>query len=116
MATLETLLCLSASNGSFDLSAGLQNLLAISEGSIVSWAAQWSTADQQPSMRTLTTALVIAYLRIHFPKEKETWDLVASKAVAWLRSQEDEWLCASIQSEEALIAAATSWLSVSNPR
>jgi len=93
MKTLEGLLCLAAANGSFRRTA--QSVLGVKDESICAWAAEFGTSTE-----ILLTALVLAYLRSEFPKEKDTWTLVACKSKAWLVKQESEWKTEAIKDVE----------------
>lgn len=56
------------------------------------------------------TALVLMYLRREFHDEKDTWDLVAKKSLAWLCTQELQWKNERIGDVEDLLSAASTWL------
>jgi len=99
MKALEDLLCLAAANGSFR--PGAQSIVGVKDESISEWAAGLGT-----SVDVVLTALVLAYLRSEYPKEKETWALVACKSMAWLGKQEHTWKTETITNVEALISSA----------
>lgn len=104
MALLEGVLRLAAVNGSFGHGEALRAALGISEQTTAAWAReQWG---REVDERVLVTALVLGSLRRQFGEERETWGLVAEKAMAWLRGREPEWVSATIPDVEALITAA----------
>jgi hypothetical protein len=103
---LEKLLRLARFDGSFAYSDGLCALTNIGEKMVALWAQeQWAGSIHSD---VLVTVLVLACLRTHFFREKETWQLLAKKSTDWLQSQEQEWCCEGIKSIDALLAAASS--------
>lgn len=99
MKQLERLLCLAAANGSFR--PGAESIVGLKDELICAWAAEFGTSED-----VLLTALVLAYLRQEFPKEKDTWILVARKSMVWLENREHAWKTEAIADVEALISKA----------
>jgi len=107
MAKLETILRLSAADGSFSHSAKLEGATGIS-GQMLERCAQELLGQSGSQMRDrlLVTALVIAYLRKEFASEKATWHLVTEKSACYLKSRITDWRRPTLESVEDLIAKA----------
>jgi len=110
MLTLEQMLRQMCADGSFEPASELSSALGISQAAIMAWRReQW--AGSSVNDHVLTTALVLACLRMQFSAEYMTWHLAANKSLAWLQKCECEWQSATIADVEALIAVCVERLS-----
>lgn len=104
MGNLEQILRHAGINGSFEESAGLLRLLKLSDELCSSWVQELGA--HAPPRKTLFSAIVLAYLRIHFAERKTTWDMLARKTCSWLQAQKECFSAGAFTDAEMLISAA----------
>jgi hypothetical protein len=76
------------SDGSFEPSAQLWNLIGLSSAKV---SESMTSAKQvlgcELSLKTWATALTVAYFQVSLKSFQDEWDLVVMKAVGWLSKQ-----------------------------